>query len=76
MYDYLYYLAKQKNRYYEQLYSKTSCAHREHECIDRIRLIHRYEMLLEVISMLAPQQQIELTSIEKEYFEDAPYVSK
>ncbi|MEC4565437.1 hypothetical protein L8C07_05725 [Paenibacillus sp. CMAA1739] len=76
MYDYLYYLAKEKYRYYERLYGDSSCAYREHECIDRIRLIHKYEMLLEVISMLPTQQQIKLTEIEKEYFEDAPYVSK
>ncbi|MCP1185012.1 hypothetical protein [Paenibacillus sp. 1781tsa1] len=75
MYDYLYYLAKQKYRFYEKLYTGTSCAYREDECLNRVKLIHKYEMLLEVIAMLPTQKQIELRSIEKEYFEDAPYVS-
>lgn len=76
MQDYLYYLAKQKYRYYELLNMNSNCAYHEDECINRIKSIHRYEMLLEVIAMLPTQEQIKLTEIEKEYFEDAPYVSK
>lgn len=73
--DYLYYLAKQKYNHYNRLYVNSSGAFREEECINRIKLIHKYEMLLEVISMLPLEHQIKLTEIEKHYFGDAPYVS-
>lgn len=74
--DYLYYLAKQKFDQYNKLNMYPNGAFREEECIDRIKLIHKYEMLLEVISMLPLEHQIRMTNIEKHYFEDAPYVSK
>lgn len=72
--DFLYYLAKQKYLRYKHLYINNSCVHREEECIDRIKQIHKYEMILEVIAMLSIDNQIDLKEIEKKCFGDAPYV--
>ncbi|MNW69920.1 hypothetical protein D3C74_490590 [compost metagenome] len=58
------------------LYVYSNGSYREEDCVNRIERIHRYEMLLEVIAMLPPEEQIGLTEIEKEYFADAPYVTK
>lgn len=71
---FLYYLAERKYRMYHDLYVFNSSACREDECLKRVKLLHKYEQLLEIIAMLPVEEQLALTEIEKEYFHDAPYI--
>jgi hypothetical protein len=74
--QFIYYLAETKYRLYHELHIFKPCAYTEEECTNRIKAKHKYETNLETIAMLPLEQQLKLERVEKEYFSDAPYVSK
>ena len=73
---FLHYLAKNKYDMYHDLHVYSNGAYREEDCVRRIKRLHKYEMLLEVIAMLPLKEQIRLTEIERDRFDEAPYVTK
>ncbi|KAF6630575.1 hypothetical protein H6F38_14195 [Paenibacillus sp. EKM208P] len=63
-------LADAKHSIYEKLYGSNRFVFSENDCIERIKLIHKYEMLLDVISMLPPIEQINIQKIIKGIYEE------
>lgn len=76
MEDFIYELAKRKYTIYQKLFKFIPNANTERECIDRLKVLSRYDELLSIINMLPNNEAIRLADIEKEYFSDAPYVFK
>lgn len=74
MEQFIYHLGEIKYRLYHELYIFNSNAHTEEECLSKIKAIHKYETILEIISLLPHDQKLKFSDIEKEYFSDTPYV--
>ena len=72
--DFLYSLAEMKYRMWHELFKFKPSAYTEDDCIGRYKYLARYNQVLEIINLLPIKESQQLTAIEKEYFNDAPYV--
>ncbi|MBE7896165.1 hypothetical protein G7L40_20320 [Paenibacillus polymyxa] len=68
--EFLFYLADAKHSMYDKLYGSNRFVYSENDCNERIKLIHKYEMLLDVISMLPPIEQTNIQEIIKGFYEE------
>ncbi|MBM7598251.1 hypothetical protein JOC34_000608 [Virgibacillus halotolerans] len=73
MENFLYYLAESKYSMYFYLFKQS--ARTSGECFSRIKVDSKYKQLLDTINRLPNKEQQRLREIERQYFEDAPYVN-
>jgi hypothetical protein len=72
--DFLYSLAEMKYRMWHELFKFKPSAHTEDDCINRLKYLSKYNQVLEINNLLPITETQKLTEIEKEFFNDAPYV--
>lgn len=76
MNEFLYTLAEIKYRMYHGLFIFKPTAYTYDECSRRIKYLAKYEQTLAIINLLPNEEETRLRAIEREYFSDAPYISK
>lgn len=71
MNDFVEFLAKKKASHYYDLYKSGKQAERKEECLNRVKMIDEYVLLLEIIEYLPPDVKTKADELYKEFLEEA-----